>query len=67
MRTNVELDNKLMNQAMASSEAKTKRAVIEEGLQMLVRVRAQASVRELFGTVKWEGDLESSRLGRFSD
>lgn len=67
MRTNIELDDELMRQAMASSKATTKRAVVEEALQMFVRVRAQGSVRKLFGKVKWEGDLERSRLDRIED
>jgi hypothetical protein len=29
------------------------------------RLKAQESIRELFGTVKWEGDLAQMREGRF--
>ncbi len=65
MRTNIEIDDKLMAQAMRASGAPTKKAVVEEALRMLVRTRSQASIRELFGTVSWEGDLKRSRQGRF--
>jgi Arc/MetJ family transcription regulator len=65
MRTNIDIDDKLMAEAMRASGAPTKKAVVEEALRMLVHTRAQASVRKLFGTVKWEGDLEQSRQGRF--
>jgi Arc/MetJ family transcription regulator len=64
MRTNIDIDDDLMRQAMRSSGARTKRAVVEEGLRLLIRTRGQASIRRLRGKVKWEGDLERSRLGR---
>ena len=65
MRTNIDIDDKLMAQAMRSSGAPTKKAAVEEALRMLVRTRAQASIRDLFGTVESEGDLKRSRQGRF--
>lgn len=61
MRTNIEIDDKLMKQAMKSSGALTKKAAVEEALRLLVRIRAQESIRELFGKVQWEGDLDWSR------
>ena len=64
MRTNIEIDDDLMRQAMRSSGARTKRAVVEEGLRLLIRTRGQGSVRRLRGKVAWQGDLETSRLGR---
>ena len=64
MRTNIDIDDDLMRQAMRSSGARTKRAVVEEGLRLLIQTRGQASIRRLRGTVNWEGDLERSRLGR---
>jgi Arc/MetJ family transcription regulator len=64
MRTNIDIDDKLMRQAMRSSGARTKRAVVEEGLRLLIQTRNQRSIRRLRGKVRWEGDLEQSRLGR---
>jgi Arc/MetJ family transcription regulator len=64
MRTNIDIDDDLMRQAMRSSGARTKRAVVEEGLRLLIRTRDQRGVRRLRGKVAWEGDLERSRLGR---
>jgi len=61
MRTNIDIDDDLMRQAMRSSGARTKRAVVEEGLRLLIRTRRQ---RRLRGKVAWEGDLGKSRLGR---
>jgi Arc/MetJ family transcription regulator len=66
MRTNIDIDDRLMRQAMRSSGARTKRAAVEEGLRLLIQTRGQKSVRRLRGKVTWDGDLETSRLGRLS-
>lgn len=67
MRTNIDIDDRLMEEAMKSSGLRTKRAAVEEGLRLLIQTRAQASIRKLRGKVKWEGDLQRSRLGRTAD
>lgn len=64
MRTTIDIDDELMRQAMRSSDARTKRAVVEEGLRLLIRTPGQRSMRRLRGKVAWEGNLEKSRLGR---
>lgn len=67
MRTNIELDDQLVKQAMRTSGARTKRALVEAGLRLLVQTHAQASIRRLRGKVKWEGNLEESRLGQIKE
>jgi Arc/MetJ family transcription regulator len=67
MRTNIEIDDKLMQQAMRGSGAKTKKAVVDTALRTLVRLQGQASIRKLRGKIHWEGNLEESRLNRFPD
>ncbi|PYU98138.1 MAG: DUF2191 domain-containing protein, partial [Acidobacteria bacterium] len=47
-----------------STGARTKRAVVEAGLRLLIQTRAQGGIRRLRGKVAWEGDLNTSRLGR---
>lgn len=64
MRTNIDIDDRLMKQAMRSSGARTKRAAVEEGLRLLVQTKGQGSLRGLRGKVTWQGDLDSSRLER---
>jgi Arc/MetJ family transcription regulator len=64
MRTNIDIDDKLMREAMRSSGAGTKRAAVEEGLRLLIRTRRQRTIRRLRGTVAWDGDLDASRIGR---
>jgi Arc/MetJ family transcription regulator len=64
MRTNIDIDDRLMARAMRSSRARTKRAVVEEALRLLIQTRGQRSIRRLRGRVAWDGDLEASRLER---
>jgi Arc/MetJ family transcription regulator len=66
MRTNIEIDDRLMRQAMRCSGARTKKAAVEAGLRLLAETHAQGSIRKLRGKVNWEGDLEQSRLSRES-
>jgi Arc/MetJ family transcription regulator len=64
MRTNIDIDDWLMERAMRSSGARTKRAVVEEALRLLIQTKAQRNVRRLRGKVAWEGDLDTSRQER---
>ena len=66
MRTNIDIDDDLMREAMRVSGAGTKRAVVEQGLRLLIDVRGQRAIRRLRGKVKWVGDLAASRLGRIA-
>lgn len=61
MRTNVVLDDKLVEEGMRLTGLTTKRAVIEEALRLLVRLKSQEEVRDLRGKLRWEGDLEAMR------
>ena len=64
MRTNIDIDDRLMIQAMRRSGARTKKAAVEAGLRLLAQTHAQGGIRRLRGKVQWEGDLRQSRLGR---
>lgn len=64
MRTNIEIDDDLMDEALRRSGAPTKRAAVEEGLRLLIQTRRQAGIRRLRGKVRWEGDLDEMRSGR---
>jgi Arc/MetJ family transcription regulator len=67
MRTNIEIDDQLMSEAMRRTGARTKKAAVEAGLRLLAQTYAQGSIRRLRGRVKWEGDLNESRLGRVQE
>jgi len=61
MRTNIDIDDDLLSQAMRASGCKTKRATVEEGLRLLARKKAYASILALRGKIHWEGDPGAMR------
>jgi len=65
MRTNIVIDDELMERAQKITGINTKRAVVEEALRTLIQMREQAQVRNLRGKLKWEGNLDEMREGRF--
>ncbi len=64
MRTNIEIDEKLMSEALRLTGLKTKRAVVEAGLRILIRLKRQEDILHLAGKVQWEGNLDESRQDR---
>jgi Arc/MetJ family transcription regulator len=64
MRTNIEIDDRLMREAMRSCGGRTKRATVETALRLLIQTKAQSKIQRWRGKVEWEGDLERSRTGR---
>jgi len=45
----------------------SKRIAIVKTLQRLMRLKSQKKVRKLRGKLRWEGDLDTMREGRFQD
>jgi Arc/MetJ family transcription regulator len=66
VRTNIDIDDDLMREAMEASGETTKRAAVERGLRLLIETHAQGGIRRLRGKVKWNGDLGTSRAGRLA-
>ena len=64
VRTNIEIDDRLMAEAMQSAGTKTKRETVEEGLRMLIKIKRQTGIRKFRGKIKWEGNLDELRSGR---
>ena len=62
MRTNIVIDDKLMQDTLRLTGLKTKREVVELGLQTLLRLRQQAEIKALRGKLDWQGDLHAMRL-----
>ena len=62
MRTNIVIDDKLMADAMKLSQLKTKKAVVETGLRLLIQIKKQERIKNLRGKLSWDGDLEKMRL-----
>lgn len=64
MRTNIVLDEELINRARQLTGIKTKKQVVQEALRLLIQLREQEQVRSLRGKLHWEGDLEEMRQDR---
>ena len=62
MRTNIVIDDKLMAEAIKLSQLKTKKAVVETGLRLLIQIKKQERIKDLRGKLNWGGDLEKMRL-----
>lgn len=61
MRTNIVIDDKLMQKSLRATGLKTKREVVELGLKTLLRLRQQEAIRRFRGKLSWEGDLDAMR------
>jgi len=61
MRTNVVIDDDLMDEALKVSRLKTKKDAVEEGLKLLVQRKKQENIKNLRGKLHWKGDLEDMR------
>ena len=61
MRTNIEIDDDLMDKAMKASGLATKRETVEAGLRLLVQLKRQRRIRSYRGKLRWEGNLERMR------
>lgn len=64
MRTNIVIDDKLMDEALRATGLKTKREAVELGLKTLLRLRQQEDIRSFRGKLAWSGDLEAMRTDR---
>ena len=64
MRTNIVINDDLMNEALQLTDFKTKKAVVEEGLKLLVQLKKQEKIKSLRGKLKWEGNLEEMRFDK---
>ncbi len=61
MRTNIVIDDKLMEDALKATGLRTKKEAVEQGLQLLIRRNKQQAIRKLRGKLQWEGDLDEMR------
>jgi Arc/MetJ family transcription regulator len=64
MRTNIEIDDAVLDEAQKLIGARTKREAVDVALRELVARHRRIGVLDLRGRVHWEGDLEKSRRGR---
>ncbi len=64
MRTNIVIDDKLMNLALESTGLKTKKEVVEEGLKALIQINKQSKLKSFRGKFRWEGDIQKMRTDK---
>lgn len=64
MRTNIVIDDKLMEETLRLTGLKTKREAVELGLRTLVRLRQQEEIRRFRGKLEWQGDLDAMRTDK---
>jgi Arc/MetJ family transcription regulator len=64
VRTNIEIDDELLSQAMRATGLPTKRATVAEGLRVLVRLGEQVQALKGLEGLGWEGDLDKMRQDR---
>ncbi len=61
MRTNIDLNDALIRQALKLSKIKTKREVVEEALKNYIAFLKRKQLLALKGKVTWEGELKQMR------
>lgn len=61
MRTNIELDDDLIAEAMEITGLPTKKATVEQALKELVRIHRQSHALDQLTGIGWEGDLDAMR------
>ena len=64
MRTNIVINDDLMNEARALSGNKTKKSVVEEALRLLIQMKKQAGVQSLYGKLDLRDDINRTRTAR---
>jgi Arc/MetJ family transcription regulator len=61
MRTNIEINDKLMKDVLKATGAKTKKEAVELGLKALIQLKKQENIKNFRGALKWSGDLDEMR------
>lgn len=61
MRTNIDINDQLLIQAMEIGPAKTKKAIVELALQEYINMMRRRDLLSLRGKVQWDGDLDQMR------
>ena len=64
MRTNIVIDDQLMNETLRLTGLKTKREAVELGLRTLLRLSRQQEIRGFRGKLDWQGNLEQMRTDK---
>lgn len=63
-RTNIVIDEELINAGLEVTGLKTRRELVDFALRELLRREAQSKILELRGQIQWEGNLSEMRQSR---
>jgi Arc/MetJ family transcription regulator len=63
-RTNIEIDEQLLSDGLKLTQLKTKKELVNYALEELVKRLKRRKILGLEGKIVWNGNLETSRLGR---
>ncbi|MCG8027734.1 MAG: type II toxin-antitoxin system VapB family antitoxin [Candidatus Thiodiazotropha taylori] len=61
MRTNIEIDDNLLDDVLKATGLKTKKDAVELGLKTLLRLSKQENIKKLHGKLQWTGNLDDMR------
>ncbi len=64
MRTNIVIDDDLMNRVLKLTGLRTKREAVDMGLKALLKLKKQESIRNFRGKLDWQGDLDDMRTDK---
>ena len=62
MRTNIVIDDELLNEAFSVSNAKTKKDLIHEALKEFIRLKKRKDLTELAGTIRFHKNYNHKKL-----
>lgn len=62
MRTNIVIDDRLLEEALSVSKARTKKALVHEALTELIRLKKQKDLTELAGSVRFYKSYDHKKL-----
>ena len=61
MRTNIEIDDMLMNDALKATGLRTKKEAVELGFKTLIKLKNQENIKQFRGKLQWSGNLDEMR------
>jgi Arc/MetJ family transcription regulator len=62
MRTNIVIDDELLNEAFSVSNAKTKKDLIDEALREFIRLKKRKDLTDLAGTIRFHKNYDHKKL-----
>ena len=64
MRTNIDINERLVRQAQKLTRLKTKRQIVDKALELLVRSERRKGILQYYGSGIWKGYSKAMRRNR---